>query len=156
MFYKGLINLFPECLENGLFTLSFILLCLKIILIVVYFQFLWFYTTLRVDESFYLNHFSLKQQEPVACLWKAWGESSGGAVEKDSCRPSSSAGELPYWVRWRGTEGDSQAKQETFSQRTSTCVLRTTEGRAFSMKHFSVILKICFCFPDVKIVHFVF
>ena len=106
-------------------------------------------------SNFISTTFPLCSKETVACSWKARGENSGGAVEKDSrrapcqCRRAALLSGVEV-----GLGDDNQVKRGTFSQRAPMCAENC--GGCATLKHFSVILKICFCSADIKIVHFVF
>lgn len=106
-------------------------------------------------SNFISTTFPLCSKETVACSWKARGENSGGAVEKDSCRALCQCRRAALLSGVEvGLGDDNQVKRETFSQRTPTCAENC--GGCAALKHFSVILKIYFCSADIKIVHFVF
>lgn len=123
------------------------------------FQFLWFYTTLSVDESFYLASitFPLSSKSQLFVYGKHEERVVGGAVEKDSCRPS-----LPVLescpTEWGGgrMKVRSHKAGNILTKNIDMCAENPRREELLSMKHFSVILKICFVSLTLKLFTLVF
>lgn len=105
--------------------------CLKIILIVVYLSNSFDFRPLWVQMSHFISiTFPLSSKEPVACLWKAWGESSGGLCRRtladplpvlESCLTESGGGGLKMIIKQSRKHSHKEHRHVCWEPRREEC-----------------------------------